>query len=63
MVALKSDLSGKVLDKAVQAKKGVKANMNQAEVDHINSKKKGGSNSFKNAQVVSKRENLDKGSD
>jgi hypothetical protein len=57
---LKSDLSGKKLDSPVQSKKGVKANMNQAEVDHKNAKSKGGANSYKNAQVLSKEENLKK---
>jgi hypothetical protein len=31
---IRSDQSGAVLDKPVQSKKGVKANMNQAEIDH-----------------------------
>jgi len=39
---IKSDLSGKVLDRAVQSKKGVKANMNQGEIDHVKAKSKGG---------------------
>lgn len=34
--------------------------MNQAEIDHVNAKSKGGSNSYKNAQVLSKKENLKK---
>ena len=32
--------------------------MNQAEIDHINPKSKGGTNSNSNAQVISKKENL-----
>jgi hypothetical protein len=61
---LKSDLSGKSIDAPVKSQKGVKANMNQAEVDHITPKKPAdsnvqpGSNSYKNAQVLSKEENL-----
>jgi RHS repeat-associated protein len=57
---LRSDLSGKKLDNPVQSKKGVKANMNQAEVDHMKAKSKGGTNSNSNAQILSKQENLKK---
>ena len=57
---LRSDMSGNVLDQPVQSKKGIPANMNQAEIDHIYARSKGGTNSNKNAQVLSKRENLDK---
>ena len=49
------------MDPPAQSKSGVPANMNQAEVDHINPKSKGGTNSpSKNAQVISKKENLKK---
>jgi 5-methylcytosine-specific restriction endonuclease McrA len=58
---IKSDQSKTVLSPAVQAKKGVKANMTQAEVDHIIPKAKGGTNSYSNLQVLSKAENLKKG--
>jgi RHS repeat-associated protein len=57
---LKSDLSGKVLDAPSQSQKGVKANMNQAEIDHKTAKSKGGTNSNSNAQVLSKEENIRK---
>ena len=56
---IKSDASGKVADKATQSKKGVKANMNQAEVDH-KIRKARGSNSAQNAQILTKEENLKK---
>jgi len=35
--------------------------MNQAEIDHIEPKSKGGSNASSNAQVLSKKENISKG--
>lgn len=57
---LRSDLSGKKLDSPTQSKKGVKANMNQAEVDHVKPKSKGGTNASSNAQILSKEENLRK---
>jgi hypothetical protein len=57
---LKSDMSGKKLDTPTQSKKGEPANMNQAEIDHIQAKSKGGTNSNSNAQVLSKEENLRK---
>jgi hypothetical protein len=57
---LKSDKSGIVLDNPVQSKKGVPSNMNQAEVDHMKPKSKGGANSYKNTQVLSKKENIEK---
>jgi len=57
---LKSDKSGKILDAPTQSKKGVPANKNQAEVDHVDPKSKGGSNSNANMQVLSKEENIKK---
>ena len=57
---LRSDISGKELDYPSQTQKGVKANMNQAEIDHVYPKSKGGTNKSSNAQVISKEENLRK---
>ncbi len=58
---IRSDQSGKVLDTPTQSIKGQKANMNQAEIDHIDPKSKGGTNRSSNAQVLSKEENIRKG--
>jgi uncharacterized protein RhaS with RHS repeats len=58
---MRSDGDGRKLDTPSKVKKGEKANMNQAEVDHINPKSKGGSNSNSNLRVISKEENLKKG--
>jgi hypothetical protein len=58
---LKSDGDGRSLDSPAKNEKGQKANMNQAEVDHIKPKSKGGSNSNSNLRVISKEVNLKKG--
>ncbi|MEA5462048.1 DUF6443 domain-containing protein [Arcicella sp. LKC2W] len=58
---LKSDGDGRVLSSPKQSKKGEKMDMNQAEVDHIKPRSKGGSNSNSNQRVISKEENLKKG--
>lgn len=58
---LRSDGDGRKLDAPSKVNKGEKANMNQAEVDHIQPKSKGGSNSNENLRVISKEENLRKG--
>lgn len=57
---LKDDVTGEVLNAPQQSKKGKKADMKQAEVDHVKPRSKGGSNSFGNASVRSKRNNIDK---
>lgn len=57
---IKSDQSGITLDIATQSKKGVKANMNQAEVDHVTPRSKGGKNTSDNVQILSKEENIKK---
>ena len=55
---VKSDGDGRTLNKPKKLEKGEKADMNQAEVDHIQERSKGGSNSNSNLRVLSKEENL-----
>jgi hypothetical protein len=57
---LKDDVDGRILSVPKQAKRGIPADMNQAEVDHIIPKSKGGSNKYVNAQVLSKEMNIKK---
>ena len=57
---LRSDGDGRVLNMPKRNIKGQKADMNQAEVDHVKARSKGGSNKSNNAQVLSKEENLKK---
>ena len=59
---LRSDGDGRLLSEPQKSVKGQKANMNQAEVDHMTPKSKGGTNKNSNLQVLSKEENLKKGS-
>ena len=57
---LRSDQDGTILDNPVQSKSGVPANMNQAEVDHVFPRSKGGQNTYSNSQVLSKQQNIAK---
>lgn len=57
---LTSDESGKPLNPPSNTPKGGRADMAQAEVDHVDPRSKGGTNSNTNQRVISKRENLAK---
>ena len=57
---LRSDGDGRILNMPRKNLKGEKADMNQAEVDHIMPKSKGGANTNDNLQILSKEENLRK---
>lgn len=58
---LQDDVTGEKLVRPQQHEKGVRPPDNEAHVDHIEPKSKGGSNSTSNAQVLSRKNNLAKG--
>ena len=58
---LRSDKTGKILEKPPRSVKGVKHLPNEAHIDHIVPKAKGGMNSFSNAQVIEGAANCAKG--
>lgn len=57
---IKSDMSGETLVSATKSQKGVTPNPLEVHIDHINPRSKGGSNSFSNAQVLARYENIRK---
>ena len=63
---LRSDTDGSAMNPSKQSQKGVKADMNQVEGDHKvarNPKDKSqpqGSNSYKNLQLIPKKQNIEK---
>jgi hypothetical protein len=58
---IRSDLSGGILTPPRKHLKGVSPSWNEAHVDHIRPRANNGTNSFSNAQVLSRGENLFKG--
>ncbi|HID69173.1 MAG TPA: HNH endonuclease [Desulfobacterales bacterium] len=58
---IRSDLSGARAVQAQQHTKGVTPPPNDAHIDHIVPRSKGGTNSYSNAQVLTREENLKKG--
>jgi len=54
---VRSDLSGQKLVRPEKSKKGVTPPGNEWQIDYIVPKDKGGTNSFKNSQVLSRQEN------
>ena len=58
---LRSDQTGTVLAPSEKSRKGVSTPANAAQVDHRKARSKGGSNSYGNAQVLSAKENREKG--
>jgi hypothetical protein len=57
---LKSEKSGDALVPGKQSTKGVTPPDNEAQVDHITPRAAGGDNSIDNAQILSRKENIEK---
>lgn len=58
---LTDDETGDSLVRPQQHKKGVRPPDNEAHVDHVHPRSKGGSNDYENLRVISRKRNLEKG--
>ncbi|MCA4806539.1 hypothetical protein [Myroides odoratimimus] len=54
------DMDGTILEPAQKSQRGVTPSKHEVQLDHIEAKSKGGQNSGKNAQVVSREQNRNK---
>lgn len=54
---VRSDQSGDILTRPLKSQKGVTPDPNEWQIDHIEAKDNGGTNSYSNAQVLSRQEN------
>ncbi|MDZ4779869.1 MAG: HNH endonuclease domain-containing protein [Planctomycetia bacterium] len=57
---LRDDRTGEIPSEPKQSKKGKKPKDNEAQVDHVFPRSKGGPNSFRNAEVRSRKSNIEK---
>ena len=57
---VKSDMSGMILSRPQKSQKGITPSPYEWKIDHIKPRNDGGSNSYSNAQVLSRKENREK---